>query len=171
MTGRDFSSGPSGMNLWRGALIALALIALAGCATALEADDFHFRDVDRIVAVGDIQGNWDGYIATLEAANLIDDRNRWIGGDARADGHEDEQGIEGILQRAPEPHAGDDSGQTEGQREAVLDDQNDRRHYPRQHQDPQPEHRNNEATGISESVELSGRGEHGLDDLVGGLGR
>ncbi|MEE4329555.1 MAG: metallophosphoesterase [Wenzhouxiangella sp.] len=61
--------------------MALLLVALAGCATARGAGDFHFRDVDRTVAVGDIHGNWDGYIATLKAANLIDDRNRWIGGE------------------------------------------------------------------------------------------
>jgi len=60
--------------------LALLLIAMAGWASARDAGDHHFHEVERIVAIGDIHGHWDGYIATLHAAGLIDSKNDWIGG-------------------------------------------------------------------------------------------
>ena len=63
-------------------LLVLMLITLAGGASAGEAGGYEFHGVDRIVAIGDIHGNWEGYITTLRAAELIDDRNRWRGGKA-----------------------------------------------------------------------------------------
>jgi hypothetical protein len=56
------------------------MITLTGCASAQEAGEYHFHGVERIVAIGDIHGNWDGYVATLRAAELIDDENNWTGG-------------------------------------------------------------------------------------------
>ncbi|MEE4272996.1 MAG: metallophosphoesterase [Thermoanaerobaculales bacterium] len=37
---------------------------------------------DRIVAVGDVHGNFDGLTAILQEAGLIDEKLRWAGGDA-----------------------------------------------------------------------------------------
>ncbi|HSG89181.1 MAG TPA: metallophosphoesterase, partial [Pseudomonadales bacterium] len=68
-------------------LLLIVLLATTGCATAsADGDDEHrdghsFSGVERIVAIGDIHGDWDGYIATLQAAGLIDDRDRWSGGE------------------------------------------------------------------------------------------
>ncbi len=36
--------------------------------------------VDAIVAVGDVHGDYDRFIAVLQAAQVIDDNNQWIGG-------------------------------------------------------------------------------------------
>jgi hypothetical protein len=34
----------------------------------------------RIVAVGDLHGDWDAWIAIARSAGLVDERNRWVGG-------------------------------------------------------------------------------------------
>jgi len=43
------------------------------------ADDWHFSDVKRIVAVSDIHGAYAPLVATLQAAGVIDDKNSWSG--------------------------------------------------------------------------------------------
>lgn len=45
-----------------------------------QADEWHFSDVDRIVAVSDIHGAYDALVATLQKANVIDDSLVWNGG-------------------------------------------------------------------------------------------
>lgn len=52
-----------------------------GRAVALaEADPCAIQGVERIVAVGDIHGAYDGFVRILRAARVIDSRDRWIGG-------------------------------------------------------------------------------------------
>lgn len=60
----------------------LAVLFLSGMllSTAL-ADDWHFQDATRIVAVGDIHGAYDALVATLQEAGVVDDSLSWIGGD------------------------------------------------------------------------------------------
>ncbi len=36
--------------------------------------------VDRIVAVGDVHGDYEQFVKTLRAAEVIDEQNKWIGG-------------------------------------------------------------------------------------------
>lgn len=56
------------------------LVLLTGCAIAFELDpEHHYSGVERIVAMGDLHGDWDGYMATLNAAGLVDSRGRWAG--------------------------------------------------------------------------------------------
>lgn len=58
---------------WSGfCLLLLAFAALAAPALA----------TPRIVAVGDLHGDHAAFVAILRAARLIDERDRWIGGDA-----------------------------------------------------------------------------------------
>jgi len=58
-----------------------ALVLSTGCAIAFELDpEHHYSGVERIVAMGDLHGDWDGYMATLNAAGLVDSRGRWAGG-------------------------------------------------------------------------------------------
>ena len=60
----------------------LALLWLAAASLpALGGDDHHFDGIERVVAIGDVHGDWNGYIATLRAAGLVDDRERWSGGE------------------------------------------------------------------------------------------
>lgn len=44
--------------------------------------DYHWTGVERIVAIGDLHGDYDNYLAALRAAGLIDKRDRWSGGKA-----------------------------------------------------------------------------------------
>lgn len=60
----------------------VAACLLASCAVAEPTTDAHPIDgVDRIVAIGDLHGDWNGYMATLRAAQLVDERERWAAGD------------------------------------------------------------------------------------------
>lgn len=45
----------------------------------LSADEWHFQDVERIVAVGDVHGAYDALVETLQVADVIDDSLVWSG--------------------------------------------------------------------------------------------
>ena len=62
-------------------IAALALLS-AGCAHAEpeQLDEHHWRGVERVVAIGDLHGDWEQYQAILRAAGLTDERARWSGG-------------------------------------------------------------------------------------------
>lgn len=56
------------------------LLLLAACALqAAEAIRDEWDDVDRIVVVGDIHGDYDSYIAVLRDAGLVNRRGNWTG--------------------------------------------------------------------------------------------
>jgi len=56
------------------------LVCLILCALNVQADEWHFADVDRVVAVGDVHGAYDALVSTLQAANVIDGDLAWSGG-------------------------------------------------------------------------------------------
>jgi len=62
----------------------LRLLALLFCCcvplSLAQADEWHFSDVERIVAVSDIHGAYDALVATLQEAGVIDDSLAWSGG-------------------------------------------------------------------------------------------
>jgi hypothetical protein len=49
---------------------------------AAAADDWHYSDVERVVAVGDVHGAYDALISTLQHSGVIDDGLAWSGGPA-----------------------------------------------------------------------------------------
>jgi hypothetical protein len=61
------------------ALTAAALLLPAG-AQGAAAPVCSIRTQERVVAVGDVHGAHDSFVAILKAAKLIDGRERWIGG-------------------------------------------------------------------------------------------
>jgi len=63
-------------------LLALLIAAQSLWAAPRQLDEYRWENVDRIVAVGDLHGDYDGYLATLQSAGLVNRRGRWIGGDA-----------------------------------------------------------------------------------------
>jgi hypothetical protein len=66
---------------WRGVLAAaLAVLAIAPLAPLRAADQCEWKDVDRIVAVGDVHGAYDRYVEILRVAGIIDAKDRWAGG-------------------------------------------------------------------------------------------
>ncbi|HET6565238.1 MAG TPA: metallophosphoesterase [Xanthomonadales bacterium] len=68
-------------------LLPLLLLVLflpsipAASAKARQVDDYHWTGVDRVVAIGDIHGDYENYIVALEAAGLVDRKGKWTGGE------------------------------------------------------------------------------------------
>ena len=46
---------------------------------AAHAEDWHYRGVDRVVAVSDVHGAYDAFVATLQAADILDEDLSWSG--------------------------------------------------------------------------------------------
>lgn len=60
-------------------LLCFALSAVASAAPQ-RVDDHHWTGVERIVAIGDLHGDYESYLSVLRAAGIIDARGRWSGG-------------------------------------------------------------------------------------------
>lgn len=60
--------------------LILLLVSELVFADAREIDDFKWEGVERIVAIGDLHGDYDNYIAVLLAAGLVDKKKKWSGG-------------------------------------------------------------------------------------------
>ncbi|MGH8034702.1 MAG: metallophosphoesterase, partial [Lysobacterales bacterium] len=61
-------------------MLILAATSRLACAAPQEIDDYHWVGVERIVAIGDIHGDYGQYMATLQAAGLVNAKGKWIGG-------------------------------------------------------------------------------------------
>jgi hypothetical protein len=65
----------------------LLTILLVGCVTqgtdrsADEGDTSRWKNVDRIVAVGDVHGDYDQFVRALRASGVIDDTGSWAAGE------------------------------------------------------------------------------------------
>ena len=59
-------------------LLLLILFMQAASAGPREIDAHRWEGVERIIAIGDIHGDYDNYIKTLQAAGVINRRGRWI---------------------------------------------------------------------------------------------
>lgn len=64
------------MSLPRFLVLGATLASLAGAARAQDS----LGAVDRIVAVGDVHGDFNQFVAILRQAGVIDEKNRWHGG-------------------------------------------------------------------------------------------
>jgi hypothetical protein len=58
----------------------LFVVALLACAAVTPAADSVWTGVDRIVAVGDVHGDYQQFVTVLRSASVIDERDTWIGG-------------------------------------------------------------------------------------------
>lgn len=58
-------------------------LAYPGLAVAevRQVDGYHWTGVDRIVAIGDLHGDYDQYMKVLEMAGLVNSRGEWAGGE------------------------------------------------------------------------------------------
>lgn len=61
-------------------ILGLLLFSQALAAAPRQVDAYQWDDVDRVVAIGDLHGDYGRYITVLQAAGLVDRRGRWIGG-------------------------------------------------------------------------------------------
>jgi len=55
------------------------LLALAAIVQPVAADEWHYNDIDRVVAISDIHGAYAAMIATLQNAHVIDETLGWSG--------------------------------------------------------------------------------------------
>lgn len=62
-------------------LLALLLLCQASWAAPRQLDEYHWTGVDRIVAIGDLHGDYGNYLAALKAAGVVDAQGHWIAGD------------------------------------------------------------------------------------------
>ncbi len=60
-------------------LLLLLIPALAG-AKAIKLDDYHWNGVERVVAIGDLHGDFDQYLNVMRSAGLLDAKGKWAGG-------------------------------------------------------------------------------------------
>lgn len=70
-------------RLLPGLALVIALLASlqAAWGAPRQLDDQRWDGVGRIVAIGDLHGDYANYLAVLRAANVVDRRGRWIAGD------------------------------------------------------------------------------------------
>jgi len=62
--------------------LALAFLVFSSLAfaEARQVDEYAWEGVERIVAVGDLHGDFENYLATLRAAGIVDKKGNWSGG-------------------------------------------------------------------------------------------
>ncbi len=61
----------------------LLLVLFFGCAAPAQQEDKRqekWSDVERIVAVGDVHGDFEQFVKALQAAGVVDEKNDWAGG-------------------------------------------------------------------------------------------
>lgn len=87
-------------------LSCLLLFSQTPWAAPRQIDAYQWDGVDRIVAIGDVHGDYDNYLAVLQLAGIVDGRGRWIAGDTHlvqagdiADRGPDTRRIIGHMQR------------------------------------------------------------------------
>ena len=49
-------------------------------AKAKKIDDYHWVGVERVIAIGDLHGDYERYIDVMESAGLVDSKGKWSGG-------------------------------------------------------------------------------------------
>ena len=79
-------------------ILTLLLYANFAFADARQIDEYQWEGVERIVAIGDLHGDYGNYIATLKAAGLIDKKGKWSGGNTH------------LVQTGDIPDRGPDTG-------------------------------------------------------------
>ena len=57
------------------------LVPLLAHAEARQVGDYQWEGVERIVAIGDIHGDYDNYMKALKAAGLVDGKGKWAAGE------------------------------------------------------------------------------------------
>ena len=60
-------------------VLCTLMIGQLAWAAPQEIDDYHWTGVERVVAIGDIHGDYPHYMDTLRAAGLVNAKGRWTG--------------------------------------------------------------------------------------------
>ncbi len=78
-------------------LAMLLLVPTSVLAQPEKLDDYHWTGVERVIAIGDLHGDWEQYLAVMRSAGLINKHNKWSGGKTH------------LVQTGDIPDRGDDS--------------------------------------------------------------
>ncbi len=79
-------------------LLSCMVLACQGLsASPHQIDDYRWDQVDRIVAIGDVHGDYAHYLKSLEGAGIVNARGQWIGGETH------------LVQLGDVPDRGDDT--------------------------------------------------------------
>jgi hypothetical protein len=78
-------------------LPCVALACQSLCASPHQIDDYRWDQVDRVVAIGDVHGDYGHYLKSLESAGIVDARGQWIGAETH------------LVQLGDVPDRGDDT--------------------------------------------------------------
>ena len=64
----------------RNSRVLFLLLCLSVFWSLVHADEWHYENVERIVAIGDVHGAYDALLETLQVAEVIDSELAWSGG-------------------------------------------------------------------------------------------
>jgi hypothetical protein len=78
-------------------LLCTSLACQSLWASPHKIDDYHWDQVDRVVAIGDVHGDYGNYLKVLEGAGIINARGQWIAGETH------------LVQLGDVPDRGDDT--------------------------------------------------------------
>jgi len=65
---------------YRNSLLILTMLAVMVFAAEAEEKKYTWAGIERIVAVGDVHGDYDQFVKVLRAASVIDGKDKWIAG-------------------------------------------------------------------------------------------
>ena len=68
------------MKFYSFVLMLLLLVADPAQAKAKKVNDYHWTGVERVVAIGDLHGDYEQYINVMRSAGVLDKRGKWSGG-------------------------------------------------------------------------------------------
>jgi hypothetical protein len=61
-------------------ILLLLLIPATAIGKAQKIDDYHWSGVERVIAIGDLHGDYNQYLNVMRSAGLIDKKEKWSGG-------------------------------------------------------------------------------------------
>lgn len=62
-------------------VLCVFLASSISSASPRKIDDYHWDNVDRVVAIGDLHGDYDNYLRVLGIAGIINARGQWVAGE------------------------------------------------------------------------------------------
>lgn len=68
------------LSLYMIVLFSALLVTGTADAKAKKIDDYHWTGVDRVVAIGDLHGDYEQYLKVMKSAGLVDKKEKWSGG-------------------------------------------------------------------------------------------
>ncbi len=78
---QKLSYGREVSGKWAAFFLALVLLApTLALAAAEKLDDYHWTGVERVIAIGDLHGDYPQYLNVMRSAGLLDKKGKWSGG-------------------------------------------------------------------------------------------